>query len=290
MRKGYTIGSAHLVGISMGDSFSYSGLGANGRFGNQMFQYAALFSIAQENNSSLIIPDSVERHDFPLKGRYEILEAFPNLSAKLESPEKLSSETRAQYRERGFSYDPNFRLIKPNIDLHGYFQSEMYFKEYREQLLHEFKFSKSIESSSKEKIDDIKTFTGNSGLCAVHIRRGDYQNNPEYHTNLSGEYYNAAVQHMVSTFENVQPVIFSDDVEWCQNNLPAGMVYSGAESQFQDMCMMSLCDYHIIANSSFSWWGSWLSESKRTIAPKQWFGPRGPKDWSTIYREGWYVI
>jgi len=272
------------------DRYTYSSLGANGRFGNQMFQYAALFSIAKDNNCDIVIPESVDRKDFPLSGPYEILNAFPDLSATKLPREELVGSVEQQYRESGFSYDQNFRLIKPNVDIHGYFQSEMYFKKFRNELLEEFKFSPDVISSAIAKVEDFRTFSGCENLCAIHIRRGDYQNNPDYHTNLSGEYYNTAMQHMVTAFSDVHAVIFSDDIEWCKLNLPAGMSYSNADSQFEDMCMMSLCDLHIIANSSFSWWGSWLSNSKRTIAPKAWFGPRGPDNWSSIYREGWYVV
>lgn len=274
----------------MVDKYTYHSLGTNGRFGNQMFQYAALFSIAKDNGCELVIPDSVVREDFPLSGAYEILEAFPDLSA-IKSPSKdLSKGVGQQYREPGFSYDQNFHLIRPNVDIHGYFQSEMYFKHHRADLLKEFTFSPDVITAAQEKINDFRTFSGCENLCAIHIRRGDYKNHPDYHTNLSGEYYNAAMQHMVTAFPDVHAVVFSDDIEWCKLNLPNSMDYSDASSQFEDMCMMSLCDLHIIANSSFSWWGSWLSNSKRTIAPKAWFGPRGPDSWSSIYREGWYVV
>jgi len=58
------------------------------------------------------------------------------------------------------------------------------------------------------------------------------------------------------------------------------------------MCLMTMCDYHIIANSSFSWWGAWLSESKKVIAPSQWFGAAQgmPKNWSDIYCKDWIIL
>jgi hypothetical protein len=69
------------------------------------------------------------------------------------------------------------------------------------------------------------------------------------------------------------------------------MMY-GSNDKFLDMCLMTKCEYHIIANSSFSWWGSWLSNSKKTIAPKSWFGPSPnmPKNWNDIYAEEWNII
>ena len=97
------------------------------------------------------------------------------------------------------------------------------------------------------------------------------------------------MNHILSTFKSVKFLVFSDDLEWCKNNLPSGVLYSTASDQFEDMCAMTLCDSHIVANSSFSWWGAWLSNSRCVIAPRAWFGPKGPTDWSTIYGHGWLV-
>jgi hypothetical protein len=66
----------------------------------------------------------------------------------------------------------------------------------------------------------------------------------------------------------------------------------GTDDKFIDLCMITKCEYHIIANSSFSWWGAWLAKSKKVIAPKTWFGgaPGMPKDWSDVYCENWISI
>ena len=58
------------------------------------------------------------------------------------------------------------------------------------------------------------------------------------------------------------------------------------------MCTMSLCEHHVIANSSFSWWGAWLSPAKKVYSPARWFGdsPNVPKNWSDIYCKGWKII
>ena len=62
------------------------------------------------------------------------------------------------------------------------------------------------------------------------------------------------------------------------------------KNHFEDLYVMTQCDYHIIANSSFSWWGSYLSNSQLTIAPEKWFGPQGPNNWDSIYCNNWHVI
>ena len=80
-------------------------------------------------------------------------------------------------------------------------------------------------------------------------------------------------------------MIFSDDIEWCkEQEMFKGYRFHFYDSQSTgiDLCLQSLCTYHIIANSSFSWWGSWLAKSEKTIAPKNWRG-------SLPYVEGLYL-
>jgi len=256
-------------------------LGRYGRFGNQMFQYSALFSLAKNNSCAFFIPSEEE-------GKYELLEAFPNLSAKIEKFSNITPYINKRYQERSFVFDLSFYQTPKYADVSGYFQSEMYFSNCRDEIISEFKFSEKFLIPSSKKVSEIR----NSGtLCSLHIRRGDYLKLPDYHTNLDQSFYKAAINTILEADRNVKFLVFSDDLEWCKNNLQnENFIFSNGENQFEDMCMMSLCDYHIIANSSFSWWGSYLSDSKLTIAPKKWFGPRGPQDWSTIYRKDWITL
>jgi hypothetical protein len=88
-------------------------------------------------------------------------------------------------------------------------------------------------------------------------------------------------------FDGHTPIVFSDDIAWCEENLShMNPIFMDGNDVYTDMCLMSMCDGHIIANSSFSWWGAWLGKGK-TVAPKRWFGESGPQDWSDIYCEGW---
>jgi hypothetical protein len=90
-------------------------------------------------------------------------------------------------------------------------------------------------------------------------------------------------------------VIFSDDINYAVElfkSFSKKFYVFEINDIFIEMCLMTKCDYHIIANSSFSWWGAWMANSKKTIAPKQWFGSseQAPKDWSDIYSEEWKII
>ena len=99
----------------------------------------------------------------------------------------------------------------------------------------------------------------------MHIRRTDYVNNP-YHTNLSVDWYNTAKQH----FNDPNILVFSDDKDWCKKSLPLDTI-SPFETDGEDLYAMTQCSGHIIANSSFSWWGAYLSNGEQTIIPKEWF-------------------
>jgi hypothetical protein len=106
------------------------------------------------------------------------------------------------------------------------------------------------------------------------------------------EYYKNALKHLPN---DILIIAFSDDIVMAKQIFDSlGRKYFTPEThnQYVDMCLMTLCDYHVIANSSFSWWGSWLGESKKVIAPAEWFGdsPEMPKNWSDVYCKDWKVI
>ena len=105
------------------------------------------------------------------------------------------------------------------------------------------------------------------------------------------EYYAEGLSHMP---KDIPVMIFSDEIEWCkEQQLFKGdrFIFSEGNSTGVDLCLMSLCSYAIIANSSFSWWGSWFAKSKKTVAPKNWFaGPYLEKNSKDVYLANWIVI
>jgi hypothetical protein len=153
----------------------------------------------------------------------------------------------------------------------------------------EFTFKKEIIQKAKNYLE-TSNLSGRI-LCSVHIRRGDYKNLENYHGLLDNDYYEPACNLVLKNFSNVKFLIFSDETEECKKLFkeePFFVVDSGDDAV--DLCVMSMCQAHVIANSSYSWWGAWLSKSKAVIAPKKWFGHEGPKNWDTVYQEGWVLI
>jgi hypothetical protein len=161
--------------------------------------------------------------------------------------------------------------------LKGYWQSAQYFSDYNSEIRQAFAFQAYSTEKLKETIDQIDQ----TNSVSIHFRRGDYLTNPVAQKVLGVlgmAYYSAAVQKIKSEIENPFFYIFSDDPEWVKKNLPVNEKYKIIESSYQDkshcdMLLMSKCKHHIIANSSFSWWGAWLNADpgKLVIAPKQWF-------------------
>jgi hypothetical protein len=106
---------------------------------------------------------------------------------------------------------------------------------------------------------------------ALHIRRGDYQKKQQFHPVPSDAYLRAALERVAGS--NI--VVFSDDIAWCRQNLgwaePA--LFMEGNADYEDLFLIAACERHILANSSFSWWGAFLSDNPSPIYPTRWYGP-----------------
>ena len=253
-------------------TLTYSQLGNNGRLGNQMFQYAALYGTAFLRGFNLAIP----------KDGHHLLDTFELTSDIIED----STKADKTYQEPGFLYDLAIGTIDPNTELRGYFQSPYYFIHCEDRIREEFKFKSSIENKAKEIFAAIKD---DRPTCSIHFRRTDYLDKSRYHHVQSSAYYNRCIQVILQNVPNAKFVCFSDDIEWCKDNLGDAFEFVH-NSPAVDMAILAKCDMHIIANSSFSWWGAWLSKSQVVLTPAKWFGPAGPPDWQTIYCQGWHQV
>jgi hypothetical protein len=257
---------------------SFNNIGKLGRLGNQMFQYAALCGISQKIGTSCCCP-----YRFSVPSPLPIAECFYLGHALDYRNEKIDFI----FKENSFSYSEEHTTIPSNgsVDLYGYFQSEKYFSEYFSLIKKEFTFKKKIVDICNEFIENNNLNMNN--LVSLHIRRGDYLNLKDYHPLQSNEYYINAIEQ----FKDKQFLIFSDDIQWCKTSglfKPYSVFYSN-RNDYEDLYLMTKCSGHIIANSSFSWWGAWLG-GNTTIAPKNWFGERGPSNWNDIYCENWIIL
>jgi len=273
---------------------SVATMGSMGRLGNQMFQYACAYALSARHGTSL----GISTHDAYRNARVnQLLETFELKSAIALGPLEVGDGRdiegiRYEFHESDFGYDRRIEIVPDGTEIRGYFQSERYFKHLRYQLLEEeFRFKKHITDF----VDIIwqSEFSG-ATVCSIHIRRGDYKKISETHPNLDSSYYSLAASEIP---ECDVYAVFSDEPGLAAvimqevTAIPADKIVYPDVDYGTSMAMMSRCDHHIIANSSFSWWGAWLSKgSGFIVAPKLWFGPSGPKNWSDIYCEGWLAI
>jgi len=253
-----------------------------GGLGNQMFQYAAGFALAKKLKTSLKLDLSYYRQDFIKTGdtkRVYELDCFRLRSSIISKLEGKIYPFLSQhkilftyYQEQGLKYDQNLLKQTGNLYLKGFWPSEKYFSWFRNDIKKEFKFKVIIKSGFAEKINK-------SNSVSIHVRRSDYLTNKnanKYHGICSLDYYNSAIKLISSKIKDTHFFIFSDDLDWCRQNIKAPQctfIETIKGKDWMDMQLMSLCKHNVIANSTFSWWGAWLNESpeKIVIAPEKWF-------------------
>ena len=240
---------------------SFNNIGNLGRLANQMFQYASLKGIARNKGYSFSIPprEVFGQNDPNVKHSDVILyDVFD-----LEDKNKLAVVKQNILPERMHIFDKEmFDNFPDNVDLYGYYQSEKYFKHIEDEIRSDFTFKEDLLKLCKSFITE--------DTISLHIRRGDYVHNPN-HPVQPMSYY----EHALAELPELPVIIFSDDSEWCKDRelfSDDRFIVAEGNSTDCDLCLMSLCKYHIIANSSYSWWGAWLANSKKVIAPKNWFG------------------
>ncbi len=212
---------------------------------------------------------------------------LPRLHLFLQKKIPLSS-----YRERHFHFDPKFFNLPIDVYLIGYFQSEKYFKPIEETLRKEFTFKVPPSRENGQLLEEMEKRNG----VSLHIRRGDYVSDPRvkrHHGLCDLDYYSRAIQKITERVIDPHFYIFSDDPTWVKDNLKIQGTYishnQGLKS-YEDLRLMSHCRHHIVANSSFSWWGAWLNPraDKIVIAPKRWtnaplnFTDLLPSSWTTL--------
>lgn len=279
--------------------------------GNQMFQYAFYLAL-KHHRPDTKIDASIYRYR-PSHNGYELERIFAihpehatiaERNQMVDIGKDLFSEIR---RALGWKKRTTGQLvIEPdpaqgwcpellhadNCYLQGYWQSEKYFAEVKEQVRQDFQFCLPLSPEDEQWAKQIQ----NSNSVSVHIRRGDYlkKRRVEDYNVCSVSYYRSAVKKIQAQVEHPVFYVFSDEPEWgkAQEIFPEGTIFvcgHTGEKAYIDMQLMSLCRHHIIANSSFSWWGAWLGQQEEaiTIAPDTWFKHHMrpdifPTAWNTI--------
>lgn len=280
----------------------------HGGLGNQLFQYAAAKSLALDNESKLFL--DVGWFNSNQERIYELLNFNIQYDEKVffskyynflfKKYAFLRNDNNAKmllniFKEKSLNFQDEVLKIKSSIYLDGYFQSEKYFIRHENEIRKNLQFSVGIYDDKSIFEDDVLK----NQSVSIHIRRGDYVTNKDaadFHGLLGMDYYKNSIEFIRSMVRNPVFFVFTDDPEWVLKNfshhLPFTLVRhtQSANAGLRDLRLMSLCKHHIIANSSFSWWGAWLNSNhkKIVIAPKEWFkkgeAPLGliPSAWTQI--------
>jgi hypothetical protein len=263
-----------------------------GGIGNQMFQYAAARSLSITRSLSVrfFYFDS-----YPFATRELLLDKFALELEMADQSERNRIDTLKSDRVEAlarygntfpqslmiertqFVYDDQFFHAPDNTVLIGYWQNEFYFKRFAGEIRRLF----TLKDATNKRCQEIsKLIESKRCSVSVHIRRGDYALHKEIyavHGLCPMEYYCKALQILRERLSGINLFLFSDDIAWVESNfdvlgLPFDIVDPSHSDPQEDLVLMSLCKHHIIANSSFSWWGAWLNPSpaKIVIAPRRW--------------------
>ena len=238
-----------------------------GRLCNQMFIAATAHSLAIDNEDEVQFPYVISGITPTDK---ETILHRKTIFRNLNYSKDLSFVKQMWVEPSDQSYGKI--EYKPGTILRGYFQSEKYFAHNRQQILDLFRIQEQALNFLNQKYSEI---INNKKYVSVHVRRGDYLKYTDFHAIMGKEYYDEAMSRFP---KGTKFVFFSDDIEWCKETfgLSRRNIYVENQEDVLDLYLMSKIHNNIIANSSFSWWGAWLSEleDKRVLTPPAWFGPK----------------
>lgn len=257
----------------------------SGGLGNQLFQYAAARSASLRTRSELVLDTTfywrqrqrrrdLEIVQFPIAGRVDrVPTTLPQLQLAWKSLQTCFGTGRS-FRETNYPFDSAFERIDTPCRLEGYFQSERYFESHADQIRDELR----IPVPSHHAVQELGKEIADSGAISLHVRRGDYVSDPKassIYSQCSPEYYGQAIEYIGG---DLPVYVFSDDLRWAMENIPKSkrIFFPDIDTPnrpMADLWMMSKARHHIIANSTFSWWGAWLGEPDTgiTVAPLRWF-------------------
>ncbi|MBY8035678.1 alpha-1,2-fucosyltransferase [Vibrio fluvialis] len=280
-----------------------------GGLGNQLFQYATGKALAKKLSCELVLDLSFyptqtlrkyELDKFNIEARIATTKEITlsgggnDVVSRLMRKFGLTSVIFPQYiKEReSIKYVDKIDQCKSGAFLDGYWQNPRYFSQIKSELVQDFLPKTPLSAPAlawKTHIEQSST------PVSLHVRRGDYVDNAHtnsVHGTCGLDYYRAAVNKVLETVENPTFYVFSDDIEWCKENLGSlgQLVYiDDTQSAIDDLMLMSFCQHHIIANSTFSWWAAWLGDDGLTIAPENWFS-NNKRNYSDLFPQDWFKL
>ena len=257
-------------------TYSNFGKSRSGNLGNNLFQLAALIGLSKRYKTNACIPTNWKYEQYFTLTHIQINDIAPTLCIR----EPFFHFCIDYFDECKSEFESGI------IDLLGWFQSKKYWEDYESEIRDALQFLPQLVES----ISSYRSTIDNS-YVAVSVRRGDYETNPNFEL-LPKEYYLGALK---KHFEGFKIVIFTYDFSWCKNNLTEipDILFADTLSPIQQLCLMSKFENFVIANSTFSWWGAYLSSANsKIIRPNYHFS--GEKlikhSWKDYYPDNWIVF
>ena len=251
----------------------------SGGLGNQMFQYA--FARALQTRGKRVYLHWHPHHSKSSHNGFELDRVFqlqlsdtiPLVSQSLLSRwQAWRLRKTARKREvHELQFQAHFLETQTGY-LDGYWQTEQYFESIRDKICADFEFKPLMGPKNLE----LQQQLAQSETCSIHIRRGDYVGHPELGGICNEAYYKNALKELDARHPDCALIVFSDDIEFSKDLLKERQQvqfcdWNRGSDSWIDLALMGRCTHHIIANSSFSWWGAWLSNKNGTVvAPKKW--------------------
>ncbi len=281
-----------------------------GGLGNQMFQYALGRTLAARHKVPLVLDlsfyeqQSLRRFELEAfniqadihKSRRQLFRESPlnplNLISLLRSGDNGTGATML-LEDTTAGVDARVFDATPPLVLDGYWASYQYWRGW-DGFRTDFTLRKPLSPSACQWQHAIAL----QPSAAIHVRRGDYVNDPKtsaFHHVQGVDYYREAWKMLAARSGRVRPFVFTDDPEWAEANLdflPEMAVVRGNQDRpAEDLILMSQCSHHIIANSTFSWWGAWLGQNpgQVVIAPGRWLKNADPHVRNLVPNE-WQVL
>jgi hypothetical protein len=267
----------------------------SGGLGNQMFQYAFARKLASLGRKVYLEWSGSQHNGFELDSVFS-----KPLSSIIPMATATTAGRATSRLLRTFAKKREPKYIGLNIGfldcryayLIGYWQTEKYFSDIASLIFSDFTF----KSPNDDKTTAAIKYMRETPCACMHVRRGDYVGNTAVSGICDKNYYERAVRKIKDLHPDIPVIAFSDDFAYCRSELndciDVLVDWNGGLQSWQDMLLMSNCRHHIIANSTFSWWGAWLGthDKQVVITPRAWFGTGAKECNNDIYPDRWIQI
>lgn len=261
---------------------SFIELGNKGRLGNQMFQFSAGYSLSKKNNTEFKFPiENMVKNGY---NGIDLYNCFELSSSYLEHFNTIIQSIEYSYTEdlKDLRFNPSFFTIPDKTNISGYFNSEKFFIDYKEEILRELKFKEEILDKSNNIIKDYNLQEEN--IVGIHVRRSDYMELDEW---VGEDYYRKSIDTIKSYISSPRFFIFSDDINWCKGFKEFNPSICLELDKYCSLCIMSKLKNLIISNSTFSWWGAYMQKDRNiTIIPGKWL----KNNTYDVWKEDWIKI